>query len=148
MSSYRRKAIEEHGEECANCGAEEGIEVHHLNGDRADNDIENLLPLCRHCHTQLHRSGLNGWEEELKPTEERSQISSDTVSYQFKISKPEWERWKMTVPRSKSLDERVRELIEADADGRVAESPAGSAATPSESDAAPDPETDDEAADE
>jgi len=41
------------------------------------------------------------------------------VKYQFEISDDEWERWKRTVPRSKSLDERIRELIEADAEGRV-----------------------------
>jgi len=119
MSSYRRKALEEHGEECANCGANEGIEVHHLNGDREDNDVENLLPLCRHCHRRLHRSGLDGLEEDLKPAEERSQLDTDMTSYQFSISKSKWEKWKRTVPRSTSLDSRIIELIESDTEGRI-----------------------------
>jgi len=41
------------------------------------------------------------------------------VTYQFEIDKDLWESWKETVPRSKSLDTRVRELIKADRDGRV-----------------------------
>jgi len=119
MSNYRRKAFEEHGEECANCESNEGIEVHHLNGDREDSDVENLLPLCRHCHRRLHRSGLDGLEEDLKPIEQRSQIDTDTTRYQFSISKSKWEQWKRTVPRSKSLDSRIIELIEADTEGRI-----------------------------
>jgi len=43
------------------------------------------------------------------------------VKYQFEIEDDEWERWKETVPRSKALDQRIRELIQADADGRVME---------------------------
>jgi hypothetical protein len=41
------------------------------------------------------------------------------TKYQFEVSEEEWNRWKLTVPRDKSLDERIRELLEADADGRV-----------------------------
>lgn len=121
MPNYREKALEEHGEECINCGAEDGIEVHHLNGDREDNNIANLVPLCRHCHRRLHREGLNGLEKELKPVDERSHIDPGTTSYQFSVSKTKWERWKQTVPRTKSLDTRLRELIKADAAGCVLE---------------------------
>jgi len=43
----------------------------------------------------------------------------DVTTYQFEIDDDLWEEWKDTVPRSKALDERIRELIEADKDGRV-----------------------------
>jgi hypothetical protein len=36
------------------------------------------------------------------------------VTYQFEIADDEWEAWKETVPRSKSLDTRLRELIRDD----------------------------------
>lgn len=43
----------------------------------------------------------------------------DMVKYQFQAEDEVWEAWKNTVPRSKSLEQRIVELIEADTDGRV-----------------------------
>jgi hypothetical protein len=43
------------------------------------------------------------------------------VRYQFQVDDETWEEWKMTVPRNKSLETRIIELIEADAEGRVQE---------------------------
>ena len=41
------------------------------------------------------------------------------VQYQFRIDEETWTEWKRTVPREKSLETRIIELIEADRDGRV-----------------------------
>lgn len=41
------------------------------------------------------------------------------VRYQFQIDRETWDEWKNTVPRDKSLEDRIVELIEADRDGRV-----------------------------
>lgn len=41
------------------------------------------------------------------------------VKFQFEIDDEEWNDWKRTVPRMTSLDERIRELIRADSEGRV-----------------------------
>jgi hypothetical protein len=41
------------------------------------------------------------------------------VRYQFQCDDELWEDWKETVPRSKSLEKRINELIEADLEGRV-----------------------------
>ena len=47
---------------------------------------------------------------------------TETVTkYQFQIDDEKWEDWKMTVPRNKSLEKRIVELIEADTEGRVEE---------------------------
>jgi len=43
------------------------------------------------------------------------------VRYQFQVDDDLWEDWKETVPRSKSLEQRMIELIEADKDGRIIE---------------------------
>lgn len=45
----------------------------------------------------------------------------DMTKYQFQIDDEKWEDWKDTVPRSKSLEQRIIELIEADTEGRVQE---------------------------
>lgn len=41
------------------------------------------------------------------------------TKYQFEVDDEKWEEWKDTVPRSKSLDKRIIELIEADTEGLV-----------------------------
>ena len=41
------------------------------------------------------------------------------TKYQFQIDDEKWTEWKETVPRSKSLEQRIIELIEADTEGRV-----------------------------
>ncbi len=51
---------------CETCGLHEwlgkplGLELHHVNGDGADNRLENLLPLCGNCHSQTDNWGGRG----------------------------------------------------------------------------------------
>ena len=47
--------------------------------------------------------------------------SQSVVKYQFQIDDEKWRQWKNTVPREKSLEKRIIELIEADTEGRVQE---------------------------
>jgi len=50
------------------------------------------------------------------PTEQKHCLM---VKYQFEIDDDTWEEWKNTVPRSKSLEQRIIELIEADTEARI-----------------------------
>lgn len=61
------------------------------------------------------------------------------VTYQFEIDDDDWAAWKDTVPRSKALDERLRELIAADTDGRVQDAATDEPGTPPTPAAAVDP---------
>lgn len=56
----------------------------------------------------------------------------DTVTYQFEIDADTWNEWKATVPREKSLHDRIREYIEADRDGRLTITPPTDDTTPAE----------------
>jgi len=58
---YREKCLQEKGEKCSECGATEDIEVHHIDGDRWNNRLENLIPLCHDCHQAVH-NGSDGYE--------------------------------------------------------------------------------------
>jgi Arc/MetJ-type ribon-helix-helix transcriptional regulator len=55
MIDYRKKCLSQKEEKCDVCGAEEQIEVHHIDGDRGNNNIENLIPLCKDHHLAVHR---------------------------------------------------------------------------------------------
>jgi len=65
--NYRKIAFENHGEKCVLCGADENIQVHHIDGDHANSDPENLMPVCNSCHGKIHAD--NGLYTEYKPDE-------------------------------------------------------------------------------
>lgn len=55
--SYREKAILKYGKRCQLCHGEEScgaVEVHHIDHDRSNNDMDNLMVLCRFCHKAIH----------------------------------------------------------------------------------------------
>lgn len=45
---------------CENCKHKRGVDIHHINGRGEGKDvIENLMALCRDCHTQAHNGGIS-----------------------------------------------------------------------------------------
>ena len=42
---------------CSNCGAIEGIQIHHLDGDKTNGNLSNIQILCRKCHAKKHHWG-------------------------------------------------------------------------------------------
>jgi hypothetical protein len=40
---------------CSSCGQMVNIDIHHKDLNERNNVLSNLLPLCRSCHTKLHR---------------------------------------------------------------------------------------------
>jgi len=54
---YRELAFGIYGKKCSVCGfsEEECLEVHHIDKNRYNNSIENLVILCLNCHRLVHR---------------------------------------------------------------------------------------------
>lgn len=54
--SYRERAIKEYGCSCQLCGFSNplAIVVHHIDMDRKNNELENLIVLCANCHLIVH----------------------------------------------------------------------------------------------
>lgn len=57
-SDYRLSAFRKYPHECAVCGYHDYddtslLDVHHIDSDRSNNDIENLIILCPNCHRKL-----------------------------------------------------------------------------------------------
>ena len=61
-SDYRAKCLEVYDERCEICDSTESIHVHHRDGDRTNDDIDNLVPLCSKHHNRVH-SGDETYEE-------------------------------------------------------------------------------------
>lgn len=56
INTYRDKALKYNDHMCACCGCDEDIrilEVHHIDSDRKNNELENLIVLCPICHKKL-----------------------------------------------------------------------------------------------
>ncbi len=54
--------MERDNHQCTNCGTEEKIMIHHIDQDKRNNTLENLIVLCISCHPKIHgreRGGLN-----------------------------------------------------------------------------------------
>jgi len=67
--NYRDRCLSAKDKECELCGRPNKIDVHHIDGDRTNNHITNLMPVCRECHMAIH-NGANGFEdyyEQLEP---------------------------------------------------------------------------------
>jgi endogenous inhibitor of DNA gyrase (YacG/DUF329 family) len=57
-STYRDLAIKHYGPRCKKCGYSiiEALQVHHIDKNRTNNDISNLLVLCSNCHVLIHKN--------------------------------------------------------------------------------------------
>ena len=55
--NYRARALKHYGNSCKLCGytIEDALEVHHIDKNRDNNDLDNLVVLCCNCHTLVHR---------------------------------------------------------------------------------------------
>lgn len=55
------EALERDDYKCVDCGTEKSLVVHHLDESRKtgklNNDLQNLVTLCRHCHAIRHGQG-------------------------------------------------------------------------------------------
>lgn len=60
QEKYRDKALAHYPNRCELCGWDEHVvclDVHHIDEDRDNNSIDNLVILCCNCHQYLHRTG-------------------------------------------------------------------------------------------
>lgn len=59
-SVYRKMALEHHGAMCCVCGynTESCLQVHHIDGNRKNNELNNLLVVCPTHHVEIERGVL------------------------------------------------------------------------------------------
>ena len=63
VTHYRTIALKYWDRECAICGFDKIIAVHHVDENKKNNDKENLIPLCPNHHEMVHSK----WKNEVQP---------------------------------------------------------------------------------
>ena len=57
--AYRTTCFAHHEKKCIVCGEDKIVAVHHLDGNRENNSLNNLIPLCPTHHQYCHSRHLN-----------------------------------------------------------------------------------------
>lgn len=71
-NTYRERCFTVYPKRCLFCDSEDDIEVHHVDGDRDNDDISNLVPVCKSCHYDIHSQStenLSSWTSRVYQTE-------------------------------------------------------------------------------
>ena len=54
VSNYRKRAFAIYDQKCAGCYSENNLDAHHIDGNRENNEIDNIHLLCKICHHRVH----------------------------------------------------------------------------------------------
>lgn len=54
MRSYRKIALENKGDSCIICGSKRFICIHHIDENYNNVSLDNLMVVCKSCHSKLH----------------------------------------------------------------------------------------------
>lgn len=82
--------------QCGFCGARRTVEVHHVSGDEADGEPENLMWACRACNTTIanvmRRAGIGKRTRQFNARAKRGGLSGDMAAYgaAIKVMRGEW----------------------------------------------------------
>jgi hypothetical protein len=68
-SNYRDICFKFYPKKCLFCSWDDTLDVHHIDKDRENNDITNLIPVCPNHHSLFHRGTKDQIEELLKKIE-------------------------------------------------------------------------------
>ena len=110
----KEEVFEKYGRKCVNCGTTENIDVHHKIplSEGGTNSLENLVPLCRNCHEELHRFKFEPLEPQTRiDNQYGSKISKDKTSMiGYKICSAIENRYRIKI-KYKSGEKEITERI-------------------------------------
>lgn len=98
-SDYREHCLEAKGEQCTICDATESIIVHHIDGDRENNDLDNLEPVCRSCHNRIHGNhpDYHEWYEKLEGEAGPAFAQAEALQKPIYIREESWNEYDETL---------------------------------------------------
>lgn len=55
IGTYRKEALSHYEKSCIKCGHTKKVIVHHIDENRKNNNLSNLMILCESCHVKIHK---------------------------------------------------------------------------------------------
>jgi hypothetical protein len=117
---HRQEALVRLGKKCAICGGAEGLEIHHADKNRHNDELGNLLPLCKRCHESIHAmldSRAQKNKSMLKPrTMRRRLVFYPSIDVGQRLSKYVQDRYHGTMGSlSWTVEEAIEKFLDAEA---------------------------------
>jgi hypothetical protein len=113
---YRDKCLAQKLNVCVGCGESENLEVHHVDGNRSNNELSNLIPLCQDCHHILHHETVDeGVLQSLKERLPDSKVGKSEGMIVIEIALPlgVFTYARQTQYEKQTNKDRIRELIDS-----------------------------------
>ena len=109
---YREKCIGAKGNDCTVCG-DSPVVVHHLDADRTNSDLDNLIPVCDSCHKKIHwgTDGYEDYHEQLPPRAQWGDADPDATT-SITLNAALGERLRDMKPPGASWDTFILGLLE------------------------------------
>lgn len=85
VQQYREKALQFYGRQCEHCGDSASVEVHHIDENRSNDSIGNLMVLCEYCHAAIHTGEIDPFgPRSVQPSLELSHEQKQVVNAIFR----------------------------------------------------------------
>lgn len=53
-ATHRKRCFEQTDQVCLCCGADSSLDIHHVDGNPTNDNLDNLVVLCKSCHRKVH----------------------------------------------------------------------------------------------
>lgn len=120
---YRTKCLRQQINACVGCGQRKDLVVHHINGDRSDNRLENLIPVCKSCHAKIHNGDeisphLQQYQDQLpEDKKEWQKRGSPSETTTITVSPETWRYLNMKKKPGESFNDVLTRLLNIDGGG-------------------------------
>lgn len=87
---------------CSGLFSKDNLEVHHVDGNRTNNEPDNLKVLCKECHSSVHKG--NG------PSELTESVEYTTVS--ASVPDDVYYEWRETIPNGINMSDAITKMMD------------------------------------